>query len=163
MDLLIRTDATTQIGTGHVMRCLALAQAWQDAGGTTYFAAAKITASLEARLADEGMALHLIPAPSGSVDDGAQLIRLAHRVKARWIVVDGYHFGAEYQQAIKKSGLRLLAIDDYGHSSHYYADLVLNQNTSADESLYVNREPGTELLLGTRYTLLRREFWPWRG
>jgi UDP-2,4-diacetamido-2,4,6-trideoxy-beta-L-altropyranose hydrolase len=77
--------------------------------------------------------------------------------------VDGYHFDANYQQAIKQANLRLLFIDDYGHASHYYADLVLNQNIYAGESLYANREPYTRLLLGTSYALLRREFWKWRG
>ena len=45
---------------------------------------------------------------------------------------------------------------------HYLADLVLNQNISANESLYSFREPYTRLLLGPRYALLRKEFWPWR-
>jgi len=78
------------------------------------------------------------------------------------VIVDGYHFGADYQQVIKQADLRLLFVDDYGHASHYYADLVLDQNICADESLYRNRQAYTQLLLGTRYVLLRREFWSWR-
>jgi UDP-2,4-diacetamido-2,4,6-trideoxy-beta-L-altropyranose hydrolase len=78
-------------------------------------------------------------------------------------VVDGYHFGGEYQQILKQSKLHLLFIDDYGHAEHYYADFVLNQNISADQQWYNNREAYTQLLLGTRYALLRREFWQWQG
>jgi spore coat polysaccharide biosynthesis predicted glycosyltransferase SpsG len=58
--------------------------------------------------------------------------------------------------------LRLLFIDDNGHAAHYYADFVLNQNIHADAALYANREAHTHLLLGTRYALLRREFWQYR-
>jgi UDP-2,4-diacetamido-2,4,6-trideoxy-beta-L-altropyranose hydrolase len=151
------------MGTGHVMRCLALAQAWQDAGGAAHFAAVDLPEGLAARLASEGMALHRLEVVPGSRDDAAQTAALAHSLGAIWVVEDGYHFGTDYQRAIKEAGLRLLAIDDYGHAGHYVADLVLNQNIYADESLYPSREPYTRLLLGTRYVLLRREFWPWRG
>lgn len=161
--LLIRADASTQIGTGHVMRCLALAQAWQDAGGTAYFIVANFTPAIETRLCNEGFNVHYLNTQSGSADDAEQTIILARQIKATWVVVDGYHFGAAYQQAMKQAGLRLLVLDDYGHANHYYADLVLNQNIYTEASLYVNREPYTNLLLGTQYALLRREFWPWRG
>lgn len=161
--LLIRADANVQIGTGHIMRCLALAQAWQEAGGKAHFALASATPVLEARLTSEGMNLTRLNAPPGSAEDATQTIALARKLAAVWVVVDGYHFGADYQQAIKAAGLRLLFIDDYGHADHYCADIVLNQNIYADESLYARRAPGVELLLGTRYALLRREFWPWCG
>jgi UDP-2,4-diacetamido-2,4,6-trideoxy-beta-L-altropyranose hydrolase len=161
--LLIRADASAQIGTGHVMRCLALAQAWQETGGYSTFAIVAMAPALEDRLKSEGMAvLHLAVEP-GSSEDAAQTVSLAQQSRAAWVVVDGYHFGAAYQCALKAAGLRVLSIDDYGHARHYAADLVLNQNIYADESLYPSREPYTRLLLGTRYVLLRREFWRWRG
>ena len=161
--LLIRADASPEIGAGHIMRCLALAQAWQDAGGCCTFVLASHAPALEERLKAEGLeVLHLANRP-GSRDDAAQTAALARQVGAAWVVVDGYPFGDDYQHALKAAGLRVLFVDDYGHAGYYAADLVLNQNLSADEKLYRRREPYTQLLLGTRYALLRREFWPWHG
>ncbi len=161
--LLIRADGNTHIGTGHVMRCIALAQAWQERGGDVSFALALHTPALLERLSAEEIPIHLLTCEPGGVDDATQTIALAQQVAATWIVVDGYHFDAAYQQAIKAAGVSLLVIDDYGHAEHYYADLVLNQNISASEQMYPNHESYTRLLLGTRYTLLRREFWAYRG
>ncbi|MBM4431506.1 MAG: UDP-2,4-diacetamido-2,4,6-trideoxy-beta-L-altropyranose hydrolase, partial [Chloroflexi bacterium] len=161
--LLVRADANAQIGTGHVMRCLALAQAWQESGGQATFLLATEAPTLESRLIKDAVEVAHISVQPGSTHDAHQTVSLAQQKGAAWVVVDGYHFGADYQQAIKQAGLRLVFVDDYGHASHYYADLVLNQNIYADESLYRNREPYTRLLLGTQYALLRREFWPWRG
>lgn len=161
--LIIRADASTRMGTGHVMRCLALAQAWQEAGGAAMLAAATLPAALCDRLDAEAVEARLIDAEPGSAADAEQTTALAHAHGATWIVVDGYQFGAEYQQTLKDAGLRVLFIDDYGHARGYCADLVLNQNSYADEGLYTNRAPDTKLLLGSRYVLLRREFWPWRG
>jgi len=156
--LLIRADAAPEIGTGHVMRCLALAQAWQDAGGSCALLAAKLPAPLRERLAAEGMQTERVAAEPGSMADAEETSRLARAIGAEWVVVDGYLFDAGFQKALKQTGLGVLAIDDYGHSDHYHADLVLNQNLHAQEALYRQREPSTRLLLGTDYVLLRREF-----
>jgi UDP-2,4-diacetamido-2,4,6-trideoxy-beta-L-altropyranose hydrolase len=161
--LLIRADASPQIGAGHVMRCLALAQAWQQQGGQVYFVMANIVPSLAARLQAEGMQVIHAPSLSGSHEDAEYTITQAKTLGATWVVVDGYQFGAEYQQVIKATGLRLLFLDDYGHAPHYWADLVVNQNIYAHERLYARREPYTSLLLGSQYVLLRQEFWPWQG
>ncbi|MCF3609399.1 UDP-2,4-diacetamido-2,4,6-trideoxy-beta-L-altropyranose hydrolase [Planktothrix agardhii 1033] len=163
MVTIIRTDISTQIGVGHVMRCLALAQALQDIRERPVFVLANSVLALEDRLKSEGMEVFHLTTEPGSLADAQETTALANQFESRWVVVDGYHFGAEYQKTIKDSGLRLLFIDDYGHAEHYYADFVLNQNISADEQWYQNREPYTQLLLGTRYALLRREFWLWRG
>jgi len=159
--LIIRADASVQIGSGHVMRCLALAQAWQDQGGTVTFVS-DMPGTLQDRLHAEEIAVCALTTAAGSQEDAKQLIAVAEELNSHHVVVDGYHFGADYQKQIKDAGLRALVLDDNGHADHYYADLVLNQNIHAHENLYANREPYTQLLLGTRYALLRREFWQWR-
>lgn len=159
--LFIRADAALQIGTGHVMRCLALAQAWKRIG-SVIFALAQCPPSLETRLRAEGLEIRKL-SPSASLAQDAQITSsLALECQAAWVVVDGYHFEETYQEAIKGAGLRLLYFDDYGHANAYCADLVLNQNLSAEASRYVRKEPSTRLLLGTRYALLRQEFLAWR-
>ena len=160
--VIFRTDASVAMGTGHVMRCLALAQAWQDQGGSCVFSMAGSTPASEVRIRDEKFELAAITASLGSQQDVAQLVQLALDRQAIWIVVDGYQFDSEYQREVKAAGLRLLVVDDTGHAGDYLADLVLDQNAHSTEALYQRREPYTRLLVGPRYALLRREFKAWR-
>jgi len=161
--ILIRADANGAMGTGHVMRCLALAQAWQDAGGRAVFAMAETTLAVRARLQSEGFDIASVRGPNAAGSDASQLALLAQERGAEWVVVDGYQFRAAYQCDLKMAGLKVLFVDDNGHAGRYSADLVLNQNLHATERMYEQREPYTQLLLGTRYCMLRREFKSWRG
>ena len=160
--LIIRADASTQIGSGHVMRCLALAQAWNDQGGETILVLAEQILALESKLIAEGITLVYLETTIGSDEDAQQTASIANKYAASWVVVDGYQFGAKYQKELKGFGLKILFLDDNGHAEHYFSDLVLNQNISADINIYSSREPYTQLLLGTEYTLLRRDFLKWR-
>lgn len=162
--LLLRADAGPQTGTGHVMRCLALAQAWQEEGMEALFVSAESMPALGKRLEIEGMQELLLPGfLPGSLEDAQETAVLAQEHSVRWIVIDGYHFGATYQKYLKDAGFSLLVWDDNGRTMHYYADFIINQNIYAEESLYEDRESYTQLLLGTSYAVLRREFWSWRG
>ncbi len=156
--LLVRADANTHIGTGHVMRCLALAQAWQDNGGTVTFLMTPGSPSLEQRICSEGMNVLTSIEQPGSEEDATITAEIAKKSESSWVVVDGYQFGAEYQKILKAHNCRILFIDDYGHADHYYSDIVLNQNIYAGMSFYKNYEPYTRFLLGTKYALLRKEF-----
>ena len=161
--LLVRCDASVAIGTGHAMRCLALAQAWQDVGGHVVFTMVETTSAVEGRLQREGIGVARVCAAVGSEEDAQATIALARANQASWIVMDGYCFDARYQAELKEAKLKVLLVDDNGHQAHYSADIVLNQNVYAREDPYQSRESYTKLLLGPRFAMLRREFAAWRG
>ena len=160
--LLIRADANAHKGTGHLMRCLALAQGWRGRGGRATFVTACESDGLRQRLSDEGFQVITLerPYPDPADWEIASEVLAAH--PAAWVALDGYHFDSTYQRQIREAGHPLLVIDDTAHLDHYYADVVLNQNIHA-ERLDYSCEPHTRLLLGTRYALLRSEFLAWRG
>ncbi len=159
--MFLRADASTQIGTGHLMRCLALAQAWQDAGGKAVFITACHNEVLLERLSKE-FDVHVLAMQHPDNEDWASTRTILCTHPDAWVILDGYHFDDTYQQRVKESGHSLLVIDDMAHLKHYYADIVLNQNLHA-EQLHYPVAPDTRLLLGTHYVLLRREFPLWKG
>lgn len=156
--LLFRVDADPRQGNGHLMRCLALAQAWKAKGGAVIFLTAIRIPALRHRLKQEGMHVLSLQSKPGSQEDAQETSAQALRLTASWVVVDGYHFGSRFQTWIKQSGLHLLFVDDLGQSGPYSADVVLNQNAFASVDMYKSRGASTRLLLGLRYCLLRREF-----
>ncbi|MGB7641549.1 MAG: UDP-2,4-diacetamido-2,4,6-trideoxy-beta-L-altropyranose hydrolase [Terriglobales bacterium] len=155
--LVVRADAGLKIGTGHVMRCLALAQSWRAGGGKVIFALAQSTPALDDLLRSEKIDVVAIEGAPGSSEDARNAIRIAQGCNADWFMVDGYHFDAAYQKDLQ-SFRPLLTIDDNGLLDHYAADLVLNQNAHACAPMYAHHSPNTKLLLGPRYALLRDEF-----
>jgi len=160
--LIVRADASVSMGAGHVMRCLALAQAWQDDGGDVVFVMAQTLPALVERLETERFGVVCLN--NGTFgQDATQFLDVARAKRASWIVLDGYHFHPEYQQAIKGANLNLLLLDDGGQAKRYFADLVLDQNFRVAPVTYESREPSTRLLVGTSYAMLRREFFSLRN
>lgn len=190
--LVIRVDASSRIGTGHVMRSVALGQAWLDAdrhqaevrgqesgvrsgdqrseirgqgreAPSVVFICAEISEGLADRLETEGFDLVRINAEPGTPEDIRQTVEALSGFRSHpsslplWLVLDGYHFGVEYQRAIRAASYKLLLIDDCNHLPEYECELLLNQNINAAELKY-SINPEARLLLGTQYSLLRREF-----
>ena len=134
--LFLRADAGLRLGNGHVMRCLALADAWKELGGQATFLVNSDNAALHARVCRAGHGLELIPASYPHSEDAAQTICAIRSSDAEWLVLDGYHFDGEYHAAIREAGCRLLVIDDNAHLPCYEADVLLNQNLHAPELAY---------------------------
>ncbi|MBL0059186.1 MAG: UDP-2,4-diacetamido-2,4,6-trideoxy-beta-L-altropyranose hydrolase [Elusimicrobia bacterium] len=95
---------------------------------------------------------------AGGRSDAVKTADAARRFGARWVVVDGYHFGPGYREILQKSGFRVLWVDDLGSSENCFSDIVVNQNLHAKPNLYPRREARPRLMLGSRYALLRNEF-----
>ena len=149
-ELVIRADAGPKIGLGHVMRCLALAEGWQDAGGNVTFASANAPDPVVARFRCSGVAHVALtarhPDPRDAKETGA--------LDGGWIAVDGYHFDDAYRASLRQAGHRVLAIGDAAGGIGV-ADAVLNQNGGASYEFPL-------ALVGPRFALIRREFAPFR-
>lgn len=159
MRLLIRADGNPDIGTGHVMRMLALAEHALALGAKVTLASARLAAPLAARARGIGVAvLGVQDVAPGSPSDVEWLLPHAAQDPDTWVCVDGYAFDHHYQNRIAQSGVRCLWVDDYGGSEYYGAALVLNHQIYADPALYAAHDIQTKLLLGPNYVPLRREF-----
>lgn len=154
MKVTFRVDASSQIGTGHAMRCYALAEALLEEGHEVQLAASALTDGIAARFRDLGVGVQAIIGAAGSPDDCGQTADVA--ASSAWTVLDGYDFSGAYRSTLSRAS-RLLWIDDQGSAKPTNADLVLNQNLYAAESLYPTT-PRCRLLLGPAFALLRREF-----
>lgn len=155
--LVLRCEASPALGTGHALRCLALAQEWQRRGGRAVFAMAAPDPAVAARLRAAGAAVERLHAAAGSKDDAVETAALAQGLGARWTVVDGPMFEADWDVAWPGEA-RLLRIDDNGIARSFRADLVLNQNLGATAEDYPAKAGPCRLLLGPEYVLLRPEF-----
>jgi UDP-2,4-diacetamido-2,4,6-trideoxy-beta-L-altropyranose hydrolase len=152
MRLYIRVDANGKIGIGHIMRCISLAQSWKDRGGEVTFISC-CDDILSRKIKEEGFSLISVNADN----DLETTLTLANKDNKSWFVLDGFHFTPEYQESIYDTGVSLLVIDDTNHLPYYHANIILNQNIYASSLRYVCNE-GCLRLLGSSYTLLRREF-----
>jgi UDP-2,4-diacetamido-2,4,6-trideoxy-beta-L-altropyranose hydrolase len=155
--LIIRADATPEIGTGHLMRCLALAHAWRTRVGEVIFVSCCQSRDLRQRMATVARQVVAIERAHPDPGDWKKTSQILDAQNDAWVVLDGYHFDDGYHKKIRAPGKRLLVVDDMAHLDRYEADIVLNQNIDA-ESLPYATASFTRLFLGTRFILLRPEF-----
>jgi len=157
MNLVVRADAGSAIGVGHLMRMIALGQCWKRKAGDVLFVTNCENRRLLDRLADEGFGVLRIAFPYPAKLDLELTLDATRRDPNCWCVVDGYHFDEIYFSAIKSGGSKLMIVDDTASRTYFDSDAILNQNIGAERFPY-NAPSDTLLLLGTEYALLRDEF-----
>lgn len=157
--LILRADAGGVLGSGHVMRSVALGEAWIDAGGACVLVSAVLPPALEARVAESrGFLVRRLEAPAWSAADARASAAIAASFSAPAIVTDSYLYDAPYLGALQAHGLRVVAIDDLARLPAYPCDLMVNPNLAGAEALYFGKADNARRLLGPRYVMLRREF-----
>lgn len=172
MKIAFRADASTDIGTGHVMRCLTLARALSARGHDCRFLCRDLPGHMADRIGAE-FPVTLLPAPVPGLalpdapdhaawagvpatQDAAETRAAA--ADADVLVVDHYAFDARWEIAARRFGTRLVAIDDLADRAHA-CDLLVDPNFGRFPRDYDALMPeGAERLMGTTYALLRPEF-----
>lgn len=139
------------------MRCLALAEAWTEIGGIVEFRTRTESESIDARLKEVGVVSTSV-GEAGSSEDAEATASAALRLRAEWVALDGYSFGADFERRVAASGSKVMSLDDVGVRREFAGDAILNQNAYARESLYAGASLPRLRMFGGEFALLRKEF-----
>jgi UDP-2,4-diacetamido-2,4,6-trideoxy-beta-L-altropyranose hydrolase len=174
-----RVDASMQIGTGHVMRCLTLADALKSIGVLCHFICREHPGNLIDQILQRGYPVSALPKPPELIVNneqrsnyegwlGVEWMVDAAQTKANiseivdWLIVDHYAIDASWEQVLRTSCRRLMVIDDIANRPHL-CDLLVDQNYE-DQARYSEFVPkDCRLLLGASYALLRPEYAQYRA
>ena len=175
MNIAIRVDASTKIGTGHFIRCLTLADALRQSGAQIRFVSRHMPKHLRDILNTKGYEFALLNSiPSGVITDelshthwlGVNQAQDATDTKHAlsdqtwdWLIVDHYALDASWESVLRQAAKHIIVIDDIADRQHD-CDVLLDQNFYDDmDGRYAGKVPKhCQLLLGPRYALLREEF-----
>jgi UDP-2,4-diacetamido-2,4,6-trideoxy-beta-L-altropyranose hydrolase len=187
MKVVFRTDASLQMGSGHVMRCLTLADALTAQGAQCEFIFRAQSGGLLDLTRQRGYKVNDLPSLVNKAASAIKIIsnstqaagqKIAHaawlgcewqtdaaqtgeillKLQPDWLVVDHYALDVRWETSLRPCYKKLMVIDDLADRAHD-CDLLLDQNLGRQEKDYANLVPTScQVLLGPRYALLRPEF-----
>lgn len=152
--IYFRADGNSGMGLGHVIRSLALADMLKPEFECVFIIRNPLS-YLRDRILEVCDKIIELPDFSTAKEEYSLLVK-DYVTAADIVVLDGYHFNTEYQQAIKNIGSKLVCIDDI-HTCHFVADHIINHAGGVVMSDY-SAEPYTQYSLGPAYALLRKSF-----
>lgn len=177
MRFAFRADASIRIGSGHVMRCLTLADSLRARGHQSRFLARPHEGHLAEHIRERGHAVVLLPIagaggdeadPDGPphadwlggpwTEDATASLAALRDAAPDWLIVDHYALDARWEALLAPACGRMLVIDDIADRPHA-CDVLLDQNLGRRAADYAALLPaGCETLIGQQYALLRPEF-----
>ena len=175
MHIVFRTDASLQIGTGHVMRCLTLAQALLERGAQCSFICREHPGNLIDLIRQRGFLVYALrcdqdwvvqentPSHAGWLGADWQADAEESKVGAAktaidWLIVDHYALDRRWEHAMRAHCRHIMVIDDLADRPHD-CDLLLDQNLGRNLKDYDGLLEGkAKTLIGPQYALLRHEF-----
>lgn len=177
MKVAFRADASLLLGSGHVMRCLTLAEALRAEGSECLFICREHAGNMVAHIRQHGFAVAVLPmlvrstldthhaghacANSLGCDwqtDAQQTQAILRDLQPDWLVVDHYALDWQWEVAQQPHCQKLLVIDDLADRTHH-CDVLLDQNLGRHTADYKNLVPAhSQVMAGPQYALLRPEF-----
>ena len=176
MKILFRVDSSTQIGTGHLMRCLTLAaeakkREWdvcfviRDASQKVLnfiksygFLVKPVTTTPKTQIEKKNDNNDRNWLAVGQETDAVETLEEVCKFKANWVVVDHYTLDATWHKLVMQECISMLVIDDLGNRK-IHSDLLLDHNLSANVGKYADLvSANCKLLLGLKFALLRDDF-----
>ncbi|RXJ95491.1 UDP-2,4-diacetamido-2,4,6-trideoxy-beta-L-altropyranose hydrolase [Arcobacter sp. AHV-9/2010] len=152
MNILIRADSSSYIGTGHIMRDLVLVK--QYTNENIIFATQNLDGNINHKIIEAGYKIELLKS-----NDFEELNELIKKLNIDMIIIDNYDIDYDFEKRLKEENknLKIFVFDDT-YEKHF-CDILLNHNIYADEKKYKKKVPNNcELRCGSKYTLLRDEF-----
>ncbi len=179
MRVVFRVDASTKMGSGHVMRCLTLAEELEKNGSDVSFISRVHEGNLNYLISKKGFQIHELQNPIsnklnkksikgdnynrwlGATEDkdAQETIKAIGIDKPDWLIVDHYALSEKWEKTVRPTVKNIMVIDDLANRSHD-CDMLLDQNWFENmETRYEGLVPaGCTKLLGPEYALLRPEF-----
>tara|TARA_B100001287_G_scaffold62031_1_gene50126 strand:+ start:29469 stop:31043 length:1575 start_codon:yes stop_codon:yes gene_type:complete len=178
MKAVFRVDASIEIGSGHVMRCLSLANVLKNNSFMVEFICRNHDGNLINRIVEDGFRVHEIElAAENKTDDKLEhsawlgtsqkqdaddTIKVIKNDFVDWIVVDSYSLDEDWHKSVKPYCKKLMVIDDLADRK-YHCDILIDQTFGRENKDYFDRIPSyCQALLGSKYALLRPEFFDLR-
>jgi len=172
--IVFRTDANQQIGSGHFMRCLTLADELRRSHADICFVVRALPLPLQQMLTDRGFQCIALPKTEGTQEtdelphaawlttsqakDAKQTMAALGAVKWDWLVVDHYALDHRFETPLRKLCKNIMVIDDLADRMHN-CDMLLDQNLGRTAKDYEGLiAPGTLKFIGPIYALIRHDF-----
>lgn len=153
--VIFRVDGGGNIGQGHIMRCLSLAEGLRERGVQCVFVTKDIDPNTGRRITHNGHLIERLPSEIDLEGDLNMTINLIREHQPDLVITDSYEINQHYLEQLKRLDATLMSIDDLA-KIHFCSDIVLNQNVGFKDSDY-STEKYTKLLVGPEYVLLRKE------
>lgn len=177
MKVVFRVDASIEMGIGHAMRCLTLADALKKEGARCYFVCRKHPGNIIEKIASRGHQVSTLPLcqdRQGTTQVGGQLthahwlggdwltdaqqtVECVAESHCDWLVVDHYALDERWEKKLRLVCNEIMVIDDLADRKHD-CDLLLDQTFGRLKQDYEPLAPHSTILVGAKYALLRPEF-----
>ncbi|PEB51542.1 UDP-2,4-diacetamido-2,4,6-trideoxy-beta-L-altropyranose hydrolase [Bacillus pseudomycoides] len=177
MNIFIRVDASIEIGTGHVMRCLTLAKEFKNLGHRVAFISRELDGHMCNFIKTQGYTVYMLSkirlVKNNCNTAHAQWLQTSWEIDAQqtieimrksthfvdWLIVDHYALDKKWEKKLKKFTRYIMVIDDLADRLHM-CDVLLDQNyyTNINHRYKKLLPKNCIRLLGPKYALLRAEF-----